>query len=443
MSHAYPERLEVVPTGPLQGVVRAPGSKSVTNRLLLMATLASGTSRLRGPLDSDDSAAMRDLVTALGATIDHGPEAAAPTGDGHAAPFWDIIGVGGQPTAPAQPIDCRLSGTTIRFGTAVAALAPSPVTLTGDRPLRARPLGALTAALHTLGARIEGGPPSYPPVTIGGGLQGGAVTVDASGSSQFVSAVLLAAPYAATDVHITAEGSFPAAYVDLTAETMRRWGAVVERPDERSWLVRAGVTYQARTVDVEYDASAAAHLYGLAAATGGRVTIPGVTPSVQPDSQIGPVLERFGAMVEHAGDRVTVNAPATLRPGGQIHLAAMPDQVTTVSALAALAPGVTEITGVEVVRGHETDRLAALATELAKLGTTISERPDGLVIDGRTTTGGPATLDTYHDHRLAMAFAAVAARLPGVTINQPGCVAKTFHGFWDALVGLGGEVGPG
>ena len=433
-----PDCLEVMPVGPLRGTARAPGSKSVTNRVVLMAALAEGRSVLRGPLHSDDSVAMRDLVAALGASVDVRPAPASadePT-------EWHITGTGGALRTPGAAINCQLSGTTMRFGTAVAALAPAAVTLTGQQPLRQRPIGPLTAALVELGADLTGAG-EYPPITIGGGLAGGPVSVDASGSSQFVSALLLAAPYARTDVQITASGSFPAAYVELTAQTMREWGAEVRQSSAMAWTVTAGRVFEPRTVDVEYDASAAAHLFGLAVATGGQVTVRGITDSVQPDARILPVLERFGAVVTSTvaagGDAVTVAGPAELRAAGSVDLGSMPDQVTTIAALAALADGVTTITGVAVVRGHETDRLAALATELRKVGADVAERPDGLVIDGTAASGGPATLDTHHDHRLAMAFACVAARLPGVRINQPDCVAKTFPDFWDVLRGVGGQ----
>ena len=217
---------------------------------------------------------------------------------------------------------------------------------------------------------------------------------------------------------------------------MRRWGAQVERADEATWRVTAGAHYQPRHDVVEYDASAAAHLYALAVATAGRVTVTNAAPgSGQPDAGLTAVLEAMGAQVRRVGEEVTVVGP-DVPAAVDVDLRAMPDMVTTVAALAALAPGISRISGVEVARAHETDRLAALATELGKLGVSVTERPDGLVVQGGGAQG-PARLATNDDHRLAMAFAAVAARVPDVTVEEPGCVAKTYPGFWDDLRKVG------
>ncbi len=427
-----PAQFEVVPTGPISGAIAAPTSKSVTNRLLLLAALADGTSVLRTPLVSDDSAAMRDVVEGLGAAV---WEVGTPGEPGHS---WRIAGTGGSISPSAAALDCRLSGTTIRFATAVACLSPTPVTLTGAPPLRRRPIGTLSRALRDLGATVEdyGG---MPPVTVSGGLDGGEVLIDVTGSSQFASAVLLAAPYAANDVSLSVAGTHATAFIEMTVAAMDAWGAEVTSNGAESWTVRAGAGYTGRDMTVEYDASAAAHLYGLAVATGGFVTVVNITETIQPDAAILDVLARFGAIVAQEGEHITVTGPDRPVAPGQVDLAQMPDQVTTVACLAALADGETTITGAQVVRGHETDRLSALATELRKLGTQVEERPDGLIIDGSTTVGN-GSLDTYHDHRLAMSFASIGARLPGVVINDPGCVAKTFPDFWKALVRLGGEV---
>lgn len=431
-----PDAYEIVPTGALIGSIVPPASKSVTNRLLVIAALADGTSVLRNPLVSDDSAAMREVVTGLGAAVVEHGQSGQP---GHS---WQVSGTGGRISAPPLPLDCRLSGTTIRFATAVAALARGPVTLTGDDPLRRRAIGPLLQALSDLGVPTARSSNGFPPVTVGGGLPGGEVTIDVTGSSQYASAVLLAAPYAQRPVTITVAGAHAAAYVELTVAEMDVWGATVDRLDEGRWRVGVEHRYQACDQAVEYDASAAAHLMGLAVATGGQVTILAATPdTIQPDGAFPEVLTRFGAEVVREGDVIVVDGPQRPRPAGEVDLSGMPDQVTTTACLAALADGPTTITGVEVVRGHETDRLAALATELAKLGAQVEERPDGLVVDG-STSRGHAALDTYDDHRLAMSFAAVGARLPGVVVREPGCVAKTYPDFWKALVRLGGQVRP-
>lgn len=427
-----PPRLEVIPTGPLSGAIAAPASKSVTNRLLLLAALADGTSVLRNPLISDDSEAMRGVVEGLGAAVS---EVGQPGQTGHS---WRVAGTGGRVSPVTDILDCRLSGTTIRFGSAVGALATGELTFTGEAPLRRRPIGPLADALRALGATVHdaGG---YPPLAVGGGLDGGPVTVDVTGSSQYASAVLLAAPYARSDVHLSLTGIHAGAFVDLTVAAMQAWGAQVAAVEPDGWIVSAGAGYQASDLTVEYDASAAAHLLALAVGTGGHVTVTGVSDTIQPDARMTDVLVAFGATVAAEGDHVIVTGPDRPVAPGRVDLSQMPDQVTTVAALAALADGPTTIVGAEVARGHETDRLTALARELRKVGAEVQEHSDGLVIDGSHSVGG-ASLDTYDDHRLAMAFASIGSRLPGVVINQPGCVAKTFPDFWKALVRLGGEV---
>jgi 3-phosphoshikimate 1-carboxyvinyltransferase len=324
----------------------------------------------------------------------------------------------------------------MRFLVAVATLAAGPVTISGRPGLLARPVGPLVAALRQLGATLDdrGG---FPPVTAaGGGLSGGEVALDAAASSQFASAVLLAAPYAAKPVTLRASGLGAPGYVELTAQVMRRFGAAVRRLGRSTWRVGAGAPYRATDAEVDYDASAAAHLLALAAATGGTVTVTNARAGgAQPDEGLPRLLAAMGAVVAREGATLTVHGPETLEPL-DADLGPMPDQVTTIAALAALAPGRSRLRNVAVARGHESDRLRALAIELAKLGVRVEELPDGLVVHGGEARG-PARLDPHDDHRLAMAFAAIAARVPGVVIEQPGCVAKTYPGFWDDLARAG------
>jgi 3-phosphoshikimate 1-carboxyvinyltransferase len=421
-----PAALELLPAGPLSMRLAAPASKSVTNRALLCAALAEGTSRLDGAAPSDDAEAMAAALGDLGAAVDTAPS------------VWTVIGTGGRLRSPARPLDARLSGTTMRFLAAAAVLTPAGATVTGRPPLLRRPVGPLVEALRALGAEVadHGG---RPPVTAaGGGLDGGRATVDAAASSQFASAVLLVAPYARRPVVLAAERLGAAAYVELTAALMRDFGAAVEPVGPAAWRVEAGRPYRAADLEVDYDASAAAHLFALAAATGGRVTVTNATPgTLQPDAALPGLLEAMGATVERDGACLTVRGPDALDPV-DADLAAMPDQVTTVAALAALATGPSRLRGVAVVRGHETDRLAALAAELAKLGVAVTELPDGLVVAGAGPDRlRPARLATHGDHRMAMALAAVAARVGGVVVEDPACVAKTYPGFWRDLAAAG------
>ncbi|CAN5922657.1 3-phosphoshikimate 1-carboxyvinyltransferase [soil metagenome] len=411
-----------VPSGPVDGALRAPSSKSVTNRALICAALAAGSSVLHAPLDSDDSQAMRDCLTALGARID-------VAGD-----RWTVVGTGGEVRTPAAPVHARLSGTTARFVTAVLALSDGGGVLTGDAPLRRRPIGPLSAALRSVGVAVHDSDGGLPVRLAGGGIAGGVAEVDVSGSSQFASAVLLAAPYARSDVTCLLRGVSASDYIALTVALMRRWGAVVDTVPS-GWRVHAGVGYAPREETIEYDASAAAHLFAVAAATGGTVTVSNATPTGQPDAGAVDVFSALGCDVAVGDGTVTVHGPPTLSPV-DVSLAAMPDQVTTFAALAALAPGRSVLRDVGVARLHETDRLAALATELGRLGVPVDAQTDRLTIDGGTAQG-PARLRTYDDHRLAMAFAAVGLCVDGVTVADPGCVAKTYPAFWDDLRTLG------
>ena len=463
MAEPLPEALELLPAGPVHLRLAAPASKSVTNRALLCAALAVGTSHLRGAAPSDDAEAMAGALADLGAGIDTEDRSR-----------WRVEGTGGRLRGPDRPLDARLSGTSMRFLSAAATLTPDGATVTGRPPLLRRPVGPLVAALRALGAEIRDAGNGLPPVTAaGGGLEGGQAAVDAAASSQFASAVLLIAPYARRPVTLAAERLGAAAYVELTVAVMRQFGAAVEpagapggpgpgpRPAAElgspgqaprpaagpaAWRVEPG-PYRATDLAVEYDASAAAHLFALAAATGGQVTVTNATPgTLQPDAALPDLLAAMGATVTRDGDAVCVRGPERLGPV-DADLAAMPDQVTTVAALAALADGRSRLRGVGVARGHETDRLAALAAELAKLGVAVTELPDGLMIAGAGPGAlHPARLATWGDHRMAMALAAVAARVPGVVLEDPACVAKTYPGFWRDLAAAGlswrGHRGP-
>jgi 3-phosphoshikimate 1-carboxyvinyltransferase len=444
-----PPALELLPAGPVAMRLAAPASKSVTNRALLCAALAEGTSHLGGAAAGDDAEAMAAALAALGAGVELGGSRPGGGSAGPADPHpagWTVTGTGGRLVSPGRPLDARLSGTTMRFVAAAATLAPAGATVTGAPPLLRRPVGPLVAALTALGARVtdHGG---RPPVTAaGGGLDGGRASVDAAGSSQFASAVLLVAPYARRPVTLTAERLGAGAYVALTAAVMAGFGAAVEPAGPAAWRVDAGRRYRAADLEVEYDASAAAHLFALAAATGGQVTVTNATEgTLQPDAGLPALLEAMGAAVTREGACLTVRGPDALDPV-DADLAAMPDQVTTVAALAALATGRSRLRGVAVARGHETDRLAALAAELDKLGVAVTELPDGLVIDGAGPDRlRPARLATWGDHRMAMALAAVAARVGGTVLEDPACVAKTYPGFWRdlAAAGLAWRAHPG
>ena len=417
------EVLELIPAGPVEGTLEAPSSKSLTNRLLVISALAEGKSVLRRVLESDDTTAMTAGLRALGARI---VEVGGDT---------EVTGTAGKPVAGGTEVNARLSGTTLRFLAAVALLAKGTVVLDGQEPLRRRPIAALLEALRAAGAEVRsaGG---RPPLEISShGLAGGRLRVDASASSQFATALLLVGPYANDDLIVEVADLRDPGYVRLTTRAMIRWGASVLEEAPAQYRVSAGSGYVPRTESVEHDASAAAHLYALAVATGGSITVGNAFETAQPDGGLVEVLATMGASVSRGpgGTRIERRGELT---GIEVDLGAMPDQVPTVAALAALARGDTVISGVEIARGHESDRITAVANELRRLGADVAETPDGLIVHGGAPLHG-GRIDTHKDHRIAMAFAAIGAVVPGVELSDPGCVAKTYPGFFCDVVRLG------
>lgn len=417
------------PRGPVSGRIRVPGSKSLTNRALVAAALAPGESLLSGPLDSDDTRVMRHCLRALGAGIDDSDPGA-----------WQVRGTGGQLRPPPEPLFVGNSGTTARFLTAAATHASGPVVLDGSPRMRERPIRDLVDALARLGGRASVlGRAGCPPVRVeGGGLAGGRTEIDASRSSQFVSAVLLAAPLARGDVELALrEGVLVSRpYVDLTLECMRRFGAEGGWAAEGTLLrVRGGTGYRPTRYAVEGDASAATYPMAAAAITGGRVRVEGVPgDSLQPDLRFAEVLERMGCEVVRAPEHLEVAGPrGPLRPV-DADLNEFPDAALTLAVVAAFASGPSRIRNVANLRIKETDRLAALERELRRLGARARALPDALEIEPAPLHG--AEIETYDDHRMAMSFALAGLRVPGVVIRDPGCVSKTWPDYFDALARL-------
>ncbi|MEM7408848.1 MAG: 3-phosphoshikimate 1-carboxyvinyltransferase [Myxococcota bacterium] len=417
-----PDELTIAPRGRLDARVRVPGSKSVTNRALLVAALARGESRLRGGLHSDDTVAMQRGLAALGCRVDAGEDP------------WIVPGVDGRFAAPQTPLDTQNSGTTARFLTAAATLAAGPVVIDGNARMRERPIDDLTRALEGLGAscRLEGAG-GCPPVRVaGGGLPGGHARIDASRSSQFVSAVLLSAPYAAAPVTLGFEGDVVSVpYIDLTLEVMRDFGAEAGWRDARSLQVSNQQRYAGRDYPIEADASSAAYPFCAAAIAGGRVRVDGLRiDTQQPDLGILELLAQMGCSVERGGDWAAVARSGSLR-GIDVDMNRLPDAVLALAVVACFADGPTHIRNVANLRIKETDRLTALETELRKLGVRADAGPDDLRIDPRPLRG--AAIDTYDDHRMAMSFALAGLVQSGVVIRDPSCVSKTWPGFFDVF----------
>lgn len=437
MTSAYtvPGRVLLTRGAPVAGRVRVPGSKSQTNRALVLSALAAGESVVSGALVADDARHMIEALTVMGASL------VQTDPDGR---DWRIAGCAGTfPDTGDRVVDAGLAGTVLRFLATVATLCPNQTTITGRAPLLARPVGDLLDALRGIGARVDGSGPGggNPPITVHPGRPaGGTVSVDATRSSQFASALLLVAPLLADglDLHIVGLGA--SGYVDMTVEMIRRRGAVV-RVDGPRVLVEGGGWYRATPEQVAADASAASHLLTLAAATGGCVSVPNLAgASLQPDLRVLDALARFGCLVEHEADGgVQVTGPDRLTPV-DVDLSSTPDQLPNIAVLAALAPGRSVIRGVGITRFHETDRIAAVERELAKVGVTVAaDGGDAVVVDGGQVRPG-ATLETYDDHRLGMAFASLGLVAGDTVIDHADCVAKTYPRFWSDLEALGGRV---
>lgn len=409
---------------PPDAVVRVPGSKSISNRVALLAALADGRSVLDGVLFSDDTRYMAAALRALGISVIADEAAARLT----------IAGGGGTWPAASAELFVGNAGTAMRFLVAALCLGHGRYRIDGTARMRERPIQDLLDALVGLGARVrsEAGTGAPPVVVEADGLPGGATALAAARSSQFVSALLQVAPYAARDVAITLTGDIIAQpYIDMTVKVMAQWGVTVERDGARVYRVAHGQRYRAQRYAVEPDASSAHYFWAAAALTGGRVRVAGLhRGSLQGDIAFAALLERMGATVHWEADAISVEGPAQLR-GLDADLNACSDTAPTLAALAPFASGPVHIRNVAHLRWQESDRLHAVATELSRLGARVEERADGISIWPSALRG--TRIATYDDHRIAMAFALVGLRIPGVEIADPGCVAKTFPDFFTRL----------
>lgn len=417
----------------IDAVIPVPGSKSITNRALILAALANGTSVLNNALFSDDTRVMAEALRALGFAVetDETNETIAVTGQGGRIP------------ADHADLFCGNSGTSIRFLTALCALGRGTYRLDGVERMRQRPQGDLLQALQSQGIDAvsefdNGCPPLH--LHSESGLRGGEIVIRADASSQFVTALLMAAPYAQKSVEIVIEGNLRPHYVTMTRRMMAQWGVQTEET-QRGFVVPSGQTYDAQTAyTIEPDASSASYFFGAAALLG-RVTIPNLTPdALQGDVHFATdVLAEMGCQVTADERGITVSAPVDGKLRGiRRDMSAISDTSLTLAALAPFADSPTTVTGIAHARLQECDRIAAVCTELRKLGVRADEHSDGFTIYP-TQNFQPASIATYHDHRVAMSFALIGLKVGGVTIENPACVAKTFPDFWQRLEALGVE----
>lgn len=421
------ESLPIQPAqGPIDATVRLPGSKSITNRALLLAALADGSCRITHALFADDTRYTAAALERLGFAIDR-----KPTDE-----EFTVQGRGGIIPEPRADLFVGNAGTAMRFLAAFVALGHGRYRLDGVPRMRQRPIAGLLAALETLGVRaIAENDDGCPPIRIEtDGLPGGSVTMRADISSQYLSAVLLASPLSRDGVTVTVDGKVVSEpYVAMTVRMLRQWGIHVEKDGPTVYHVPGGQSYTAREVyEVEPDASSASYFMAAAAVTGGRVRVEGLgLHPLQGDVEFASVLEQAGCRITRTETALEVQGTDLLH-GVDVDMNAISDTVMTLAAIAPFADGPTTIRNVAHVRVKESDRLAALATELRKLGADVEERSDGLTIYPAPSCR-PAEIDTYDDHRMAMSFAIAGLRSPGVVIRDPSCVAKTFPDFFRRL----------
>ena len=423
------DSLILEPIQQISGTVSLPGSKSLSNRILLLACLAQGQTEVRNLLDSEDIRMMVGAMDSLGVSFTEDRDAHTLTVAGEGAPF----------RSSGAELMLGNAGTAMRPLTAALTLGSGRFILDGIPRMRERPIQDLVEALSQLGATIHcplGN--GCPPVEIhASGLPGGTAQVKGSISSQYLTALLMAAPYAQSDVSLEITDTLVSQpYVDMTLRLMERFGVQVENDQFRRFHIRSGQTYQSPGVAfVEGDASSASYFLAGAAITGGTVTVEGCgTESLQGDARFAEVMELMGASVEWHANSVTVTGTGVLK-GVDVDMNRMPDAAMTLAVAALFASGETTIRNIYNWRVKETERVQAVSTELRKLGATVEEGYDFIVINPPPRVL-PASIDTYDDHRMAMAFSLAACGNAAVEIRDPGCTRKTFPDYFDVLSGL-------
>jgi 3-phosphoshikimate 1-carboxyvinyltransferase len=420
----------VSPVGALNGELTAPPSKSYTIRAVLAALLADGASTIRSPLRSRDTEAAFNACGAFGGVLEDSGDKVL------------ITGTGGDVKTPPGLVDTLNSGTTIRICSAIASLCQGQVRLTGDASIQRRPIQPLLDALTQLGVTSSSAN-GCPPLSVKGPLAGGVCSIRGDISSQYITAILMAAPYAKDDVTVNITTQLKSRpYVDMTLRLLGEFGVSVENEKNQygRFSVRAGQTYRSADYTVEGDYSSAAFILAAAALTKSDVTVKNVfRDSLQADKKILWIIEKMGAKVARAADSVTVSSDGALR-GLTVDLSDSPDLVPIVSVLGALAEGKTEIVNAAHARLKECDRIRAMATELKKMGADITERQDGLLIAGGRLRG--ARVDGWLDHRIIMSLAVAAMKAQGRTvISGAEHVDVTFPSFRGVMNGLGANIG--
>nr|WP_320010614.1 3-phosphoshikimate 1-carboxyvinyltransferase [uncultured Desulfobulbus sp.] len=416
--------ITITPVETIDSVVTVPGSKSLTQRALIAAALAQGTSKLLGPLASEDTSYTMEALRTMGvACDDSNPDC------------WVVEGKGGLITEPANDIFLGNNGTATRFLTSVASLGQGTFHITGSDRMAERPILPLMQALQGWNVDIVSDRDNgCPPLTIQAkGIAGDTTVLPEGKSSQYLSSLLLVAPYAASPAELKVQGEILSKpYVEMTLAVMADFGIRVEAAPSLNYFRIPQGCYQGGTYQIEGDASGASYFFGAAAVTGGRVTVTNVpVPSLQGDAKLLPFLARMGCKIEQTESGITVIGSHELE-GIEVDMGDMPDVAPTLAVVAAFAEGATVINNIAHLRIKECDRVSAVVTELRKMGAEVEEEHDRMIIHGKA--GGSnlhgARIETYNDHRMAMCFAVAGLRVPGVEITGEDCVVKSFPDFW-------------
>lgn len=414
--------IEIKPLSDINAIVTVPGSKSITQRALIAAALADGTTTLLTPLASEDTAYTSAALKSMGIEVTANTET------------WTVKGTGGRIAAPPEPIFLGNNGTATRFLTSVAALGHGIFTIVGEKRMEERPIGPLMTALSGWGVDIRSiKGTGCPPLEIKAkGIMGGQTVLPEGKSSQYLSSLLLVAPYARKQAVLDVEGEVPSKpYVTMTLAVMRSFGIDVAATSSLNHFAITQGSYQPQTYQVEGDASSASYFFAAAAVTGGTVTVANVPEvSLQGDTALVAMLEQMGCSVAYK-QGITLTGPKKLR-GIEVDMGDCPDVAPTLAVVAARATGRTVIKNIAHLRIKECDRINAVATELAKMGARVEEKEDALIIEGLRddTPMHGAEIETYNDHRIAMCFAVAGLVVPGVKITNEHCVAKSFPDFW-------------
>ena len=412
---------------PVDAIVTVPGSKSYTNRALLIASLAKGHSRLTGALFSDDTRYMYEALRQLGVAIAANEDRCS----------FEVIGNGGKIPVNRANLYVGNSGTTTRSLVSYVGLGKGEFIIDGDEPMRrSRPISDLLDSLKQIGvdARSQYDNGYLPVMVCANGLQGGRARLNASKSSQFLTSLMLVAPYAANGLEIEIVDKLKKPYIDITMTVMKAFGVEVIHKDYRYFHIVPGQKYEPREYAIEPDASSASYFFAAAALTGGRVRVKDLTKdSTQGDIRFVDVLEEMGCRVNRHSSGIEVMGPDRLK-GIDVDMNAISDTALTLAAIAPFAEDRVAIRNIEQTRWQETDRIHAMATELRKLGVDVVEHQDGVEIYPSKIE--PAEIDTYDDHRVAMGFSLIGLRVPGIRIKNPDCVSKTFPNYLDVLASL-------